>query len=358
MPSVLKIRDKDGNFVGIGALRGDRGKSAYEQAVEAGFEGTEEQFNLAVSSIPNFEQHLATSGNPHETTAEDVGALPIEGGRITGEGVVLGDGTGKIASGQNFIQLDVFDDKEDYNNRRKLVLNGVRNAQIPKCLLLGDVVNGEVVYYAIYGEHNKPSAADVGAIASKYTRSANLDTELTKGVQSMTVCYYDSNTQNTPKTEGLTSYAHGMVITNAYTDQYGVQLCMPSGDSNMYIRKKDGTGISGWAKVCNMKDIPAVPKASTVSTYTGTGTAGQDNPCTLTFEAPPKMVMIMAPNAAYVGFFIKGVNQYLVASANGFSTSGQECTWSGNTLSWHALSTGQYYQLNAGTQKYTYYVAY
>ena len=126
----------------------------------------------------------------------------------------------------------------------------------------------------------------------------------------------------------------------------------------MYIRKKDTSGISSWAKVCNTGDIPTIPKVSSVGTYTGSGTAGSDNPCSLTFDEIPKFVVIMAPNASYIGFFLKGVNQYLVASANGFSTSGNECTWSGKTLNWHTLSSGQYYQLNAGTQKYTYYVAY
>ena len=44
MSDILKIRDKDGNFVGIPSIKGDNGKSAYEQAVEGGYKGTEEEF--------------------------------------------------------------------------------------------------------------------------------------------------------------------------------------------------------------------------------------------------------------------------------------------------------------------------
>lgn len=167
MPSVLYIRDKNGNFVGINALRGVPGKSAYEQAVEGGYEGSENEFNVVIANLKDLQTHITNFGNPHETTAEDVGALPIEGGKLTGEGVVLGDGTGKVSSGQNYIQLDVFDDDESYDNRRKLVLNGVRNTQLADCLVLTDVENGEQTNYVLYGTHNKPTAMDVGAVSTK-----------------------------------------------------------------------------------------------------------------------------------------------------------------------------------------------
>ncbi|MBQ3543568.1 MAG: hypothetical protein IJA34_01050 [Lachnospiraceae bacterium] len=42
--AVLKIRDENGNIIGIPALKGDNGKSAYEIAVDKGFEGTEEEW--------------------------------------------------------------------------------------------------------------------------------------------------------------------------------------------------------------------------------------------------------------------------------------------------------------------------
>lgn len=42
--AVLKIRDENGNIIEIPALKGDDGKSAYEIAIDNGFEGTEEEW--------------------------------------------------------------------------------------------------------------------------------------------------------------------------------------------------------------------------------------------------------------------------------------------------------------------------
>ena len=91
MGSVLKIRDKDGRFVDIPAIKGDDGKSAYEQAVEGGFQGTEEEFIQVLASLSSalqlqllelgdeageyLEQHIANKNNPHGVTAEQVGSL-------------------------------------------------------------------------------------------------------------------------------------------------------------------------------------------------------------------------------------------------------------------------------------------
>ena len=53
MGYILKVRDDQGNVIGIPAIQGDKGadgadgangKSAYEIAVENGFEGTEEEW--------------------------------------------------------------------------------------------------------------------------------------------------------------------------------------------------------------------------------------------------------------------------------------------------------------------------
>lgn len=329
---ILRIRDENGNFIPIPAIKGD---SAYEQAKLGGYTGTEEEFIQILGSLASInalqlaeldgeteEQlaaHIINGNNPHGVTAAQVG-------------------------------LGNVDNTSDANKPISTAVQAALN-----------VLTSNLSSHASASNPHGITAGGIGAIPTVYSTSTDLNTQLQAGGTKMTVCAYNSSTKNTPKTQGITSYAHGMVITNAYTDQYGVQLCMPSGDSNMYIRKKDGTGIGAWQKVCNTADIPTIPtipKISGLGTYTGNGNAGQSTPCSLTFEAQPKFVLIMKHNASYVGFFIRGVNQYLVASNNGFSQSGNVCSWSGNTLSWYTLSSGQEYQLNAGTQTYTYYVGY
>ena len=41
---VLNIRDGDGKFIAIPMLKGDNGKSAYQIALDNGFEGTEAEW--------------------------------------------------------------------------------------------------------------------------------------------------------------------------------------------------------------------------------------------------------------------------------------------------------------------------
>lgn len=326
--SILKVRDQNGNFVSIPAIKGEDGRTAYEYAKDGGYTGTEAEFAALLNGLTGGDDaaHYSDLNNPHKVTATQLGLGNVD--NTSDKDKPMSDATAQAIQ----------------------------------------IVQGAIQTVASdLGKHTSKSnphgitAMGIGAIPRKYATSADLNVVLEDGGQNMTVYEYNGGTLNTPMSEGLTYCSHGMVITNAYTSQFSAQLCMPSGDSHMYIRKKDSSGISKWEKVCNISDIPSIPtipKISGIGTYTGNGTAGQGNPCTLTFEAQPKFVVITKTNASYFGFFIRGVNQYLVASSNGFSQSGNVCSWSGNTLTWYTLSSGQEYQLNAGTQTYTYYVGY
>lgn len=77
--AVLYIRDENGEFVPIPALQG---KSAYEQAKDGGYRGTEEQFiaflngSLTPASANALASHIANASNPHKVTAKQAGAIP------------------------------------------------------------------------------------------------------------------------------------------------------------------------------------------------------------------------------------------------------------------------------------------
>ena len=101
---VLKIRNKDGNFIPINAIRGDRGKSAYEQAKEGGYTGTEEEFIAILNGLVGSEvaSHYSDFDNPHKVTAEQLGLDNIKVGKagesfqgiqIGSEAETLGQGT-------------------------------------------------------------------------------------------------------------------------------------------------------------------------------------------------------------------------------------------------------------------------
>lgn len=165
---VLQIRDKNGKFIPIPAVKGNDGKSAYEQAKEGGYTGTEEEFIALLNGLTSTEDaaHYSDFNNPHKTTAEQTGAIPI-----------------------------------------------------------------------------------------LYPTSTDLNTELTMGGNRSTIhCYYEI-TLNTPYKEGKTDCTHGMVITNAHSESYGTQLCMPSGEDAIYVRRLNGGGISEWVKMANAEQL-------------------------------------------------------------------------------------------------------
>ena len=88
MSGILKIKDENGNWIDIPAIKGEDGKSAYDQAVEGGFAGTEQEFIQLLSSIgamqvqlaglddeepSQIETHIADKSNPHQVTKVQVG---------------------------------------------------------------------------------------------------------------------------------------------------------------------------------------------------------------------------------------------------------------------------------------------
>ena len=188
---VLKIRDGNGNLIPVNALRGDNGadgKSAYEQAKEGGYDGTEKEFidllngltagehaehyanldnphkvtkeQIGLENVDNISvrPHLADFNNPHKVTAQQVGALPITGGQLEGGLTFVGEGnenTSEIAQAV------------DYATTIRNISGGI--ATILALTNEGKVSKEDVLKlwfadgngYSIYGEHNKPNIQDL-----------------------------------------------------------------------------------------------------------------------------------------------------------------------------------------------------
>lgn len=265
--------DGNGNIIPVNAIRGEKGKdgvngkSAYEQAKEGGYDGTEEEFIALLNGLTNTDTgnsaHYTDFGNPHRVTAEQVGALPITGGQLQGGLGFIGEGdanTSEIVQNSDF--ATIFRNKAG-GIETILSLTNESKVDVADVLKLW-FANGNG--YSIYGEHNKPTASEVGAIPEGYYASDDLNNELQQGGSKMKVCSYHSGTLNTPYKEGLTVFAHGMVITNAYDVNYGTQLCMPSGEDAIYVRRLNGSGISQWVKLADNDRITPIEKGGTGAT--------------------------------------------------------------------------------------------
>ena len=177
---VLHIRDENGNFEAIRAIKGADGKSAYEQAKEGGYTGTEEEF-------VDFLNGLIAAATP--ATVADSGH------------------------------------KTDYANPHKV------------------------------------TAQQVGAIPQAYYTSADLNNEIQQGGNKIIICCYFGDTLNSPHHHGLTYSSHGLVITNAYDTPFATQLCLPSGESRMFIRNNNNGNITEWVEIKkqNAYDVGALP---------------------------------------------------------------------------------------------------
>ena len=160
--AVLYIRDKDGNFVPIPSIKGkagENGKSAYEQAKEGGYKGTEEEFNgvlnNALTSLEKTDEHYSNFDNPHKVTASQSGALPITGGTLTGSVLGLGGGIGQVIGDENYSAI-VGAGKDNPDNKRMLrVINPDSTNYMLKDAAQLVISEGEAeTVYNLYGEHN------------------------------------------------------------------------------------------------------------------------------------------------------------------------------------------------------------
>lgn len=97
------------------------------------------------------------ANNPHGMSPESIGALPIVGGKLTGN-LSLGDYV-QMGGNNNAFILNAYNN--DRTKSRQLLLTNVDYMpSLVNSIRLKDTVTNKT--YNIYGEHNKPTIADVG----------------------------------------------------------------------------------------------------------------------------------------------------------------------------------------------------
>lgn len=98
-------------------------------------------------------------------------------------------------------------------------------------------------------------------------------------------------------------------------------------------------------------NLPAVQIAT--GSYVGTGTAGSDNPNTLTFGFVAKLVIVFLSGTTWAMFINNNTSENKAVSAT-TNYGNNAYTFSGNSVSWYANSSN--YQLNGSGTDY-YYIA-
>lgn len=244
---ILQIRDEDGNFIPIPAIKGDKGKSAYEQAKEGGYKGTEEEFIAILNGLtfPEDAEHREDFNNPHKVTASQVKALSLTGGTLTGKSVYFNNGNARITGAQDYIQLDVFDSSKDDENKRQLVLNGKNTTDLKDAVVLTTLENNEQNTYAIYGEHNVDELGISKIATGSYTGNneeskiipLNFTPDAVLVICKGTMIRYDSGLS-------LSSYYGGLATTdNPVIADNGKQVLSITNDGfNVYHSDTTSTG--------------------------------------------------------------------------------------------------------------------
>lgn len=161
---------------------------------------------------------------------------------------------------------------------------------------------------------------------------------------------------------GKTSWsANRLIYPSASTTL--AQLAFPSVAGS--VLRQGASGAPYWTSLQDL--VAALGDAGGVriatGSYTGTGTYGANNPCSLTFPFSPKLWGIVSIGSAGSSQYCAQGSNVVVGKPTGtvyFNPGGissnleQAMSWSGNTVRWYNTSR-EWYQLNALGATYYYF---
>lgn len=113
---------------------------------------------VVIEAFNTLLDYLVENGAGDNITALTVGALPITGGKLTGN-LYLND---RVQMGGNENAFLVSSNAKDGSYRQLQVTNSGYMTSVKNAIRLIDSLSNQT--YNIYGEHNKPTASDVGAL--------------------------------------------------------------------------------------------------------------------------------------------------------------------------------------------------
>ena len=164
------------------------------------------------------------------------------------------------------------------------------------------------------------------------------------------------------------------VVRGMFRRPEALAVCPPGGDPRergMFLNQTANYGLSQWDptdrilmedfNTDNSKiDAALVNLAAQAAgfgncqiyrtTYTGTGTAGENNPNTLSFPNIPVLVMIAGSGA--IGFTGSGITYMICIQAGSSDFCYADWEEGGKTVSWYKLNGSGSEQLNANGQTY------
>lgn len=154
--------------------------------------GNDAQVDLTIESavyvaheVFNVHASRHAIGGDDPLTPADIGAVNKAGDTMTGPDLYLNKGFGRLYCAKGVVAIDAYEEEKEVDeNGRQLLLSGANNGELAKALVLRNWQEGSLSEYKVYGEHNKPTAADVGAV-NKAGDTMNGNLSITKSAPSM-----------------------------------------------------------------------------------------------------------------------------------------------------------------------------
>ena len=167
---------------------------------------------------------------------------------------------------------------------------------------------------------------------------------------------YDTLYPKTIVEQVIGAYTKQQILTSATASLYGLGASAVPNDVLATARSLISTAQSTADSKCKIMS----------GSYVGTGTYGKDNKNSLTFDSPPKMLIITSPGSTFANnirsydllLYIFGFDGLAPSTFTNKSDGFYMVTisGSGNTVSWYSTGSAEY-QLNKSGVTYDYIVA-
>ena len=394
---ILNVRDKDGNFVSIPAIKGEAGKSAYEQAKDGGYTGTLEEFIALLNGLTNSEDaaHYSDFNNPHKVTAHQIGALAKAYEVSYALDVEIQRG-GNAVYIHNYCEdsLNTPYKEGKTNCTHGMVITNAYNANYgtQMCIPSGEsaiytrTLNGQGITNWVKTAYNN-SLSGVAIGVNAYSDNGGAIGEKSRTQSGGSIGYdadslgggavgYCADTESGgavgESTLSTSGGAVGYCASTADGGAIGAYAEATSGFAGGYNAKalvdaiQLGEGENENERTLQVYDyqlmdanglIPSERLPFASGSYKGTNVCGTKNPNTLTFDFVPKFVIVSQRgerNATGGGCFIWINSGSTLNFINNGSNYWVHPTLTDKTLSWYCSESASY-QLNSSSYTYDYF---
>lgn len=332
----------------------------------------------------NLNTHTSNKNNPHGVTAAQVGTYEAEKIMASGIPAMFGLGAGAVPSdvlaylgkyAQHWWRRRLLNVGTEYITPVVAGNSSFNDDPVTYILCTYRSYDPDYVYYNLeysdgitYGNDGKPTglAAPIKTVRLSNSNHATA-AQVLKGkfiIQRLEDSDHPSLTEDKgiafiPENATFDSAVNYKTTSYVYSDYISIDItAMPKKGEWEYLQSNEDdayphSGESGGYEYeylgVPFKNAATSPKIA-IGYYVGTGTSGEENKNSLTFNFSPSLLVIRAndPSIEYGGIFVKGQEDGIPdARRSGVTSTGHiYIEWNGNTVNWYSPDKFSSIQLN------------